>query len=259
MITIVTATFNRRDLLLRLYESLINQTNKDFEWIIVDDGSTDDTKSVVNRLLKENKIIINYFYKENGGKHTALNLGIDKATKEFIFFVDSDDYLPTNSIEIIKKYLNIIKNRKDYDELSGICADKGDMEGRIVGDSSPNNVRINYLNYRYKKRIKGDKSEIFKTNILKENKFPVFRGEKFCPEALVWNRIALNYDMVFIGQIVYYCDYQIDGLSSKIIEIRKSSRQATLLYYKELASNKKIPLYYRLRGMLNYLRFSINS
>lgn len=256
MISIITATFNRSALLLRLYKSLINQTNKEFEWIIVDDGSTDDTKSVIDRFLRENRITVNYIYKENGGKHTALNIGIDNANKEFIFFVDSDDYLPSNSLEIITKNLNLIKKREDYDELSGICGDNGDINGNLIGDSSPNNVRMNYFDYRYKVRIRGDKSEIYKTQILKKNKFPTFEGEKFCPEALVWNRIALSYDMIFIREVIYYRDYQNNGLSSKIIEIRKSSRQATLLYYKELAANKNIPLYYRLRGILNYLRFS---
>lgn len=256
-ISIITATYNREKLLSKLYKSLCEQTCKDFEWIVIDDGSVDDTEELVNEFINKKIIYITYVKKINGGKHTAMNLGIDIAKCEFCFFVDSDDFLPSNSIEIIYEKLNHIKNLDEYDKLAGICGDNQDQNGRLIGTPSPNNKIMNYLDYRYKLKIKGDKSEIYRTKVLKEFKFPEFANEKFCPEALVWNRIAKYYDMFFFNDIIYVRYYQKDGLTSKITEIRRKSPKSTLLYYKEFATNPKIPYYFRLRAVINYLRFKV--
>ncbi|QRO13661.1 glycosyltransferase family 2 protein [Moraxella osloensis] len=257
MISIITATFNRERLIKKLYDSLCNQTCQNFEWIVIDDGSTDNTNFLFDNFVKENRIKINYIKKSNGGKHTALNLGIDLAIYEFIMFVDSDDYIPLNTIDVLITKLNYIKTLEEFEKLSGICGDNQDQNGRLIGTPSPNNKIMNYLDYRYKLKIKGDKSEIYRTKVLKEFKFPEFANEKFCPEALVWNRIAKYYDMFFFNDIVYVRYYQKDGLTSKITEIRRKSPKSTLLYYKEFATNPKIPYYFRLRAVINYLRFKV--
>lgn len=254
-ISIITATYNREKLLSRLYKSLCEQTCKDFEWIVIDDGSVDDTEELVNEFINKKIIDITYVKKINGGKHTAMNLGIDIAKCEFCFFVDSDDFLPSNSIEIIYKKLNHIKNLDEYDKLAGICGDNQDQNANLIGVASPNNRILNYLDYRYKFKISGDKSEIYKTKILKAFKFPEFKNEKFCPEALIWNRISREYDMFFFNEKIYCREYQDEGLTSKIYEIRKKSPKATLLYYKELFQNRRVPLYYRARALVNYFRF----
>jgi len=115
-----------------------------------------------------------------------------------------------------------------------------------------------YLTYRYKYGIIGDKAEIFKTSILKENKFPEFKGESFCPEALVWNRISLNYDMYFFNKIIYLCEYQDGGLSDRSTELRRESPQATLLYYAEL-SMCDISIYNKIKASVNFWRFYFSS
>lgn len=257
MISIVTATYNRAHLLPRLYESLKSQENKNFEWVVVDDGSVDNTENLIMEFMGENLININYIKKNNGGKHTALNLGISIAKYEYTFFLDSDDYLPIDSIESIVEKVKLIKSYPDYSRICGVCGDNVDTSNKLIGDSCPNNVVMNYLDFRYKLKINGDKTEVFKTEILNKFKFPEFVGEKFCPEALVWNRIALQYDMFFFNKSIYVRDYQNDGLTSKIIKIRKESPKSTQLYYKELFANTRVPLYYRLRAGLNFLRFMI--
>ena len=103
-ITIITPTYNRAILLKRLYESLKNQTNYDFEWLIVDDGSTDDTQTVIQEFEKENLIAIQSLRQDNGGKHRALNRGIARVNTELIFIVDSDDYLPKDAVDLILRY-----------------------------------------------------------------------------------------------------------------------------------------------------------
>lgn len=257
LITILTPTFNRANLLTRLYESLCRQTIYNFEWILIDDGSTDETSSLAKNFLLSNKFQFKYLYKNNGGKHTAINRGIDVARGEYIFIVDSDDFLPRNSIQIIIEKINFIKNLDNYSQICGICGDKQDIHRSKFSTSIMEEYIGNYLDFRYKLNIKGDKAEVFKTAILKEFKFPEFQGEKFCPEALIWNRIAMKYDMLFIKNIIYFCEYQDGGLTSKIVEIRKKSSKATLLYYKDLFQNKRVPNYHRLRAFVNYLRFKL--
>ena len=257
MISIITATYNRESLLIRLYESLGKQTCKNFEWIVVDDGSIDKTEQLIKKYIDENLIDIVYIKKSNGGKHTAMNIGIHIAKYEFTLFVDSDDYLPKNSVEIVCDKISLVKTYSNYSKIGGICGDKQDIHKNKLSTSVAKEYVGNYLDFRYKLKIKGDKAEVFKTDILKRFQFPEFGDEKFCPEALVWNRIAMHYDMLFIKDIIYFCEYQEEGLTSKIFEIRKKSPQATLLYYKELFQNKKVPKYYRIRAGINYLRFYI--
>ena len=256
-ITILTATYNRKNFLKRLYESLVNQSIRDFEWVIIDDGSVDGTEQLVDEFIRDGKIYIKYFYKKNGGKHTAINLGVDNCEGEYIFLVDSDDFLPRNSIQIIIEKINFIKNLDNYSQICGICGDKQDIHRSKFSTNTKEEYIGNYLDFRYKLNIKGDKAEVFKTAILREFKFPEFQGEKFCPEALIWNRIAMKYDMLFIKNIIYFCEYQDGGLTSKIVEIRRKSSKATLLYYKDLFQNKRVPNYHRLRAFVNYLRFKL--
>lgn len=255
IISIITASYNREKLLTRLFESLCNQTCKNFEWIVIDDGSRDNTEQLINEFIDKKIIDINYIKKINGGKHTALNVGVDIAKGEFSFFVDSDDYLPNNSIEIICNKIDLIKKNPNYGLICGICGDKQNINGNHLEAKFKDNFIGNYLDFRYKLKIIGDKAEVFKTQILQEYKFPEFEGEKFCPEGLIWNRIAQNYEMLFFKDVIYYCEYQEEGLTAKTYEVRKKSPQATLLYYKELFKDKKVPKYYRLRAGINFLRF----
>ncbi|MFV5462469.1 glycosyltransferase family 2 protein [Acinetobacter towneri] len=255
MLSIVTATYNRDFLLSRLYETLIKQTCLDFEWIVVDDGSTDNTKVLLNKWILQKKINIKFFDKENGGKHTALNMAFKKSCGDFILIVDSDDLLSINAVEIIKSKIIEIKKNKFYERLSGICFPKADLNGILIGNTYIHSPFLcNYLDYRYKYKIAGDKTEIFKRDVLLEFPFPEFKNEKFCPEALIWNRIAKKYDMVFYNDIIYLCEYQVDGLTSKIYEMRKRSPKATLQYYYEL-SLLNLPILIKFKAILNYWRF----
>ncbi|MHA3058116.1 glycosyltransferase family 2 protein [Acinetobacter sp. ANC 5584] len=257
MISIVTATYNRENLLERVYNSLINQTNKEFEWIVVDDGSQDNTKELIKNFMCNSYIDMTYIYKNNGGKHTALNIGIVNAKYDFTFFLDSDDFLLNDSIEVINNKINYIKKLNNFERISGVCGNNGDINGNLIGTQLSEEKVINYLDFRYKYQVKGDKTEVFKTSILKKFMFPVFPNERFCPEALVWNRISNEYDMYFFNEIIYIRDYQDEGLSQKIFEVRKKSPKATLLYYKEFFLNSRISNIHRLKALLNYFRFRI--
>lgn len=204
-LTILTPSYNREKCLNKLYESLINQTNKDFIWMVIDDGSSDNTKKLVNNFIKENKINIEYYYKENGGKHTALNYGIKKICTDLTFIVDSDDYLLEDAIDKVLKH--------KITEECGICFLRGYSKDKVIGDDL-SKIPYHYNFLKMRNKIKGDKAEVWKTSILKKYPFPTFKGEKFIGESVVWNEISKKYDMLFVNEIIYICEYLEGGLTS---------------------------------------------
>lgn len=254
-ITIFTPTYNRAKLLLRLYKSLKNQSSINFEWVIVDDGSCDNTKQVVNGFIEEDAFPINYIYQNNKGKHFAINRGVKEAKGELFWIVDSDDYLPTNAIAIVQKKYNSISDNPNICGVAGRCIYKN---GEIVGNEFAEDIISTSIDIRYKKKVTGDLAEVFKTSVMKEYPFPEIKGEKFCPEALLWNRIAQVYQLLFFNIGIYIADYQVDGLTSNIVNIRMKSPVASMLTYSELASYT-IPLVQKAKAFINFWRFSFNS
>lgn len=215
MITIITPSYNRGKALNILYKSLLDQTSNNFEWLIVDDGSTDDTAEIVQNFINDKNISIRYIKKTNGGKHTALNVGIHNVDTELIFIVDSDDYLPNDAIEIIyryvEKYEEIVKRRR----IAGFSFLRAYEDGRINGkefaleDFVGNHIDVRVNN----KDDASDKAEVFFTDCLKKYPFPEVKGERFLGEDVVWMRIAREYDMVFVNKVVYIAEYLSDGLT----------------------------------------------
>lgn len=236
-ITILTPTYNREQTLPRLYNSLKKQTNYEFEWIIIDDGSIDNTSKIVDKWKNDNnKFKITYVKKENGGKHTAINRGLEYAKGKMIFIVDSDDYLTNDAIEKIIKYEKTINQSSG--KYAGIAMNKGSENNKIIGTTFKGKYVDATALERKKYHINGDKAEIFYTQVLKNNKFPEFEGEKFVTEALVWNRIAKQgYKLRWFQDIIYICEYRDDGLSKKGISRFKDSPKGLLLYIQEYIVN----------------------
>lgn len=256
IITIFTPTYNRGHLLMDLYESLKKQTIKDFEWIIVDDGSKDNTSEVVNSFIEERKITIHYFKKENEGKHIAINKGVELAQGELFFIVDSDDILPAQSLEVIIEKYNKVNNDTS---VAGVAGRRGNRQGGIIGtEKYYEDTLSTSLDLRLKEKIDGDMAEVYRTEILKKYPFPKFEGEKFCPEALIWQQIDQKYKILWFSDIVYECEYLRGGLSDTIVENRKKSPKASCLYYSSL-SKYKIPFLQKIKAVANYWRFAIYS
>ena len=211
LVTIFTPTYNRGYLLTRLYNSLLDQTDINFEWIIVDDGSTDSTKEIVSSFIEDKRIKVIYEYQNNSGKHVAVNRGIDLALGDYFAIVDSDDYLLPNTIEAIKTaFSNLDLNNK----FAGIAFNKGYSPDKYVGETFSGEYLDATSIDRKKYNILGDKFEVFFTKILKENKFPVIDGEKFMSEIVLWTRIAVQgYKIRWFNKIVYICEYLPGGLT----------------------------------------------
>lgn len=211
-ITIFTPTYNRRQLIDRLYQSLLTQTEKNFEWIIVDDGSTDDTENYFSELLTQaHPFPIRYIKQENGGKHRAINHGIKKATGNLFFIVDSDDYLLPNAIEKINQWEASLDNSHNWCGIAGL---RGFSKEKVLGQ----HPSVDYIDAknteRNKYRLDGDKAEVYFTNILKKYPFPEIPGEKFISEETVWNAIARDgYYIRWFNEIIYICSYLENGLT----------------------------------------------
>lgn len=256
MITIFTPTYNRAYIIHKLYYSLINQTTKDFEWLIVDDGSVDNTKEVINKFILENKINIQYHFKENGGKHRAINWGAQIAKGDLFFIVDSDDFLAVNAIERILFHYENIKENESFAGISGIRAF---TNGLKIGSETPFDILdCSSIDFRFKYKIKGDMAEVIRTEILRKHPFPDFEGEKFCPESLVWNRIAHLYKFRYFFEKIYICEYLEDGLSKNSIKGRMNSPKYAMQIYSELA-RMNIPLTIKIKSHINYWRFAFCS
>lgn len=256
IITIFTPAFNRAHLLINLYNSLLKQTANSFEWLIVDDGSTDNTEELVLSFIDEQKIPVRYFRQENGGKHRAINRGVKEAKGELFFIVDSDDYVADNAVERILFHYN---NIKDNSEFAGVCGCRAYFSGKKVGGEA--NFEILYcssLDFRHKYKMKGDMAEVFKTEILRQYPFPEIEGERFCPEALIWNRIAKKYKLLYFNENIYFCEYLPDGLTAKIVEVRQKSPITSMLYYSELYKSE-IPLMQKFIAAIHFWRFALCS
>lgn len=213
-ITVFTPTYNRGYIIENLYKSLQRQTFKDFEWLVVDDGSTDNTKELFEKWKKEdNYFNIRYYKKENGGKHRAVNYALKFINTPYVFIVDSDDTLTSDAIYNISTWINTIDNEK----IAAVSGLKGYDINTPMGDISffrgKNYVDINNLD-RDRLNMNFDMAEIYRTDILKKYPFPEYDGEKFITEGVVWDKIAYDgYTVRWFNKIIYICDYLDDGLT----------------------------------------------
>lgn len=210
LITIVTPSYNRAGKLHALYESLLSQTSKDFDWLVVDDGSTDNTREVVEGFIAEQRIPIRYLYKENGGKHSALNVAFREVQTELLFIVDSDDVLTPDAVETVLKDWAAVRDRN----LCGISYLRGFDEHRVIGDEHPADHAIdNFIRLRYNKGVNGDKAEVWRTECLRDFQFPEYPGERFISESVAWIYLAKKWDMLMVNKIIYITEYLEGGLS----------------------------------------------
>lgn len=255
MITIFTPTFNRSTTLPRLFESILNQTCLDFEWIIVDDGSTDDTEQLVKSWTEKCSFSLHYIKQENGGKHRAHNVAVSHAKGDLFFIVDSDDYIPKDAIELLEYHYNQIK---DDEAFCGVAGSKCFPDGRRVGGEVHYDILdTDVVTYRQKLRIKGDMAEVWKPSVLKEYLFPEFPGEKFITEALVWNEIAKNYKLRFFNKPIYYCEYLMDGLTNNINRHHRNSPQGSMSFYSSIMNDNRFSIISRLKAAINFWRYAI--
>ncbi|NDV78855.1 glycosyltransferase family A protein [Dysgonomonas sp. 511] len=222
MLTVFTPAYNRAHTIWRTYESLCRQTSKDFIWLIIDDGSSDNTKELVDQWIEENKIPIRYIYQENQGMHGAHNTAYQNITTKYNICIDSDDYMPRNAIEEI---LNEIKPIDDNPTCAGIIGLDAIEDGSIIGTKIPeflNQVKLNELYQLYK--VKGDKKLVYKTDIVNSYpEYPVFKGEKFVPLDYKYLLIDQDYYLKPVNKVFCIVEYLADGSTKNIFRQYKNN------------------------------------
>lgn len=252
LITVFTPSYNRKDELGKLYQSLLKQKDTEFEWLVVDDGSSDETDKYLDKLIKDRKIKIRYIYKENGGKQSAYNVGLDNALGEIFLCIDSDDILKTNILkEIEDDFLKI----KDKNNIGGIAYLQGYItdKKKIIGSVFPSDkLEVNYFDLYHNKKVTGDKLIVLKTTVAREYHFPILAGEKFVPEALVFNRMAKKYNFLCLNKVGAYKEYLSSGYSNNYFNLVKKNPLGNRLYFKELYSLEK-----KVYNVYGYILFSI--
>lgn len=228
MITIFTPAYNRAHTLPRLYESLLKQTDKNFEWLIVDDGSTDETQSLIDQYIADNKIKIRYIYQNNGGKHRAINRGINEAKGDYFLVVDSDDFLANHCVEECIRLSSELNDEKIAGATFILAIGKIKRDINNFGKFRS----FDFSEYQWDD-VKGEMSFCYKTSVLRQYPFPDFEGEKFCPESLIHNRIGHRYKVLYTDRILAFGDYLEGGLTSNYYKLLINNPRYAMLWYAE--------------------------
>ncbi len=229
MISVLTPTFNRAHTLPRLFESLQAQSMKSFEWLVIDDGSTDNTKQLVSQLTASHSVPTRYIFQNNGGKHVAINTGAKNALGTWVLIVDSDDALTPDAIEMASKEIEALGDSN----ITGICFRKAYFDQSIIGeDRSADRPQLMHPTAagRY---FRGDLAYIFRTEKLRAHPFPEYEGEKFVPELYIWNQIGDEGPIWYIPQkAIYLCEYLPDGYTANFKTNLKKNPRGFGLYYR---------------------------
>lgn len=210
LLSIVTPAYNRGRLLCRCCVSLMAQTDMDFQWIIIDDGSTDDTEAVVKG-FPETQFPITYVKKENGGKHTALNASHGYIHGRYVLILDSDDMLTPDAVERVREEWNKYAGDESVGIVTFLKGSSPEEPNCTVRDW---NTPVDILSYRRTPIKSTDCCEVIRAELFKNLPFPVFGGEKFVAECALWNRVARTHKCVYVNRVIYICEYLEDGLTN---------------------------------------------
>lgn len=229
-ITVFTPTYNRAEKLQILYDSLCRQTRQGFIWLIVDDGSTDNTELAVNKWIHDGTLNIQYYKQDNRGKMRAHNYGAQLCNTKYFVCVDSDDYLVDDAIEIMETNIPLID---EDDNIIGIILQ------RKLSDSDGKSFSLtgNYTTLKnlYDSGFKGETTLLFKTEMLRLFPFPVVDGEKFITENISYSLIDQKYKYLFISKAVTICEYNPDGYTMNLLSLYKNNPCGYVNYFNQLA------------------------
>lgn len=254
MIVVVTATYNRKDLLNRLYQSLSNQKYNNFLWLIIDDGSTDSTGAEIAKWQENAGFEIQYCYKDNGGKHSALNFAFDLIPKNsWVFFVDSDDFLVENAIY----NLNLELSKLEEERI--LIVHKMYPNGEFMANLMPEGIH-KFENFR-KTNSSGDKSEIYHSELIKDFRFPIFTNEKFIAESPMHLALSEGQTVKCVNKAFTICEYLEGGLTASSLNNRKASINSTLYVYQtQYNYYRRNKLYiHSIKAAANWWRFYFYS
>lgn len=262
--TVFTATYNRRHTLNRVFESLKAQTFRDFEWLVVDDGSTDDTSAMMSAWQDEVNFPIRYVRQWHSGKHIAFNRGVREAKGVFFLSLDSDDACVANALERLKYHWDSIPDalKPEFSAVTALCVDQNHQ---LIGTPFPYDpTDSDPLEIRYRHRVRGEKWGFHLTEVLRKYPFPELQDQIFITESIVWNRIAHSYKTRYVNEIlrIYYIDSSHDTLTKRAREVKQRAPMFALsnqlILNENLAWFRFSPFSF-VKAAANFARYSLHG
>ena len=256
-ITVFTPAYNRENLLPRCFESMKRQTVKDFIWMVIDDGSTDNTRGLVqNWIDTETTFEIQYYYKENGGLHTAYNEAIAHIETPLCVCIDSDDWMPDNAIELILNFWE----KNGSDDYAGIVGLDFTPDGKVIGDPLPNQKAVNLIDLLIGKYpiVNGDRTNVIRTELYKKYApMKVFPGEKNFNPHYMHLQISQEYDFLVLNENLRFVEYQPGGMSDSMLKQYRNSPNSFAEIRKLYLSFPNTSFKFKLRHSIHLVAESI--
>lgn len=254
LLTVFTPTYNRAYCLNACYQSLLRQTCKDFVWLIIDDGSTDKTRELVNSWIKENRIEINYHWQENQGMHGAHNTAYELINTDLNVCIDSDDYMPEHAVEKITMFWK----RYGSDKVSGIIGLDSYTDKNIIGTELPKGLQSSTLfDLYYKYGVTGDKKLVYRTELTKQHPYPIFENEKYVGLAYKYYMLDKQYELLLLNEVLCCVEYLLDGSSLNMFNQYRKNPRGFAFYRKELMKLPFTSFSFKFRQAIHYVSSSL--
>lgn len=254
ILTIFTPTYNRAYTLPKCYESLKRQSTKEFIWLIIDDGSSDNTEELVRSWIAENRISIRYHRQENQGMHGAHNTAYNLIDTELNVCIDSDDYMPDDAVEKIVSFWK----ENGSEDVGGIIGLDCDNSGQIIGTELPKENKTSTLfNLHHKYGVTGDKKLVYRTKLTKKYPYPVYQNEKLVPLSYKYYMLDQEYEMLLMNERLCCVEYLPDGSSMNILKQYKVSAKGFRFYRMEMMKLPNAPLQFKFKQAIHYVSCSI--
>jgi glycosyltransferase involved in cell wall biosynthesis len=255
-LTVFTPTYNRAYCLPVCYESLKRQTSRDFVWLIIDDGSTDNTEQLVAGWIAENEIHIRYHRQDNQGMHGAHNTAYKLIDTELNVCIDSDDYMPDHAVEQINTYWELHGN----EQVSGIVGLDSFTDGRIIGTKLPENIKSSTLFELYSKhRVTGDKKLVYRTELTRKYPYPLFENEKYVGLAYKYYKLDEQYELLLMNEVLCCVEYLPDGSSMNMLKQYRKNPRGFAFYRKELMKLPFASSLFKFKQSIHYVSSSLTS
>lgn len=255
-LTIFTPTYNRAYCLGNCYESLKRQTSKDFVWLIIDDGSTDNTNEWVSSWIAENVIEMRYHRQENQGMHGAHNTAYEIIDTELNVCIDSDDFMPDDAVEKI----NAFWDEFGSEHVSGIIGLDSYIDRRIIGTKLPGHLERSTLFELYNKhRVTGDKKLVYRSELTRQYPYPIFQNEKYVGLSYKYYMLDQNYEMLLMNEIICCVEYLPDGSSMNMLKQYRRNPKGFAFFRKELMKLPFASLSFKYKQAIHYVSSSLIS
>ncbi|KIL52991.1 glycosyltransferase family 2 protein [Jeotgalibacillus campisalis] len=255
-LTIFTPSYNRAYCLNQCYESLTNQSNYDFIWLIIDDGSTDHTKALVDDWIKEGKVEIQYYFQENQGMHGAHNTAYNLITTELNVCIDSDDWMPFDAVEKILRFWK----RYGSNKVSGLVGLDAFKDGTVIGTPLPSHLTQSTLFDLYARHgVKGDKKLVYRSELTKRYPYPLFKGEKYVGLAYKYYLLDQEFELLILNEVICTVEYLEDGSSRNMLNQYVKNPHGFAFYRKELMKLPFVSAAFKFRQAIHYVSSSMMS